>query len=351
MRDVPAPDDVLSWHVRVESLLGDRPLDGDIPVMGGSLAWATAAPVLEESTLRVPDEDGRWWPRTDPDHPLARFGQRLQYVLELTPAEGPAVQVPLARHRVHEWDVTDDGVVNVAARSTLAALAEDELAWPVSSAPGPITTAVASVLPTWCQWRVTHDLPVPVVPGTTFGESRTEALGVIAESWPARVRLDEWGRVVFRAPLPDLPDPVLELTDGEGGTVVRTGGLGDTRDGQANTVVAEGKDPETDVEFRHVAQVTQGPLAPARYGVVVERVGGDLVTSQGSAVDVARAALAESVRRAVVWQVHTPPDWRVQVDDPVRVTVRGESRLGFVVGVQMPLVPGGLSRVDVGVVA
>jgi hypothetical protein len=92
-----------------------------------------------------------------------------------------------------------------------------------------------------------------------------------------------------------------------------------------------------------------GPMAPARYGSVVSRVESELIVSQSLAMAVARAALTKARVRATTWTVTTVPDWRVEVDDPVSITRAGETRLGYVTGIDAPVTPGDLMRIQIGV--
>lgn len=349
--DVPAPDDVYGWSVRVDSWLGSRELAVGVPLLDGSLTWAAGSDTLEESDITVPPatDEQDWWPRQDADHPLARYGQRLQYTLLAETGRGP-VEIALARHQVHDWNRSANGAIAVQCESTMAAIAADELTGPSATVVGtPLTAAAMLLLPSGEDVVFSLQLVNRSAAARAWGESRVEGLREIAASWPALLRLDPWGRVSFGAPLPEVPRPVLSFTDGQAGVLVSVEGIQDTRDGVFNTVVAEGENSDG-LRFRRVQEVLDGPLAPARYGRVVRRITSDLIDSDAAAMDAARAGLAESVALASTWRISCPPDWRVEVDDPVAVTYAGETVWGWVTGVVAPVVAGDLMRIDVGVV-
>jgi hypothetical protein len=256
--------------------------------------------------------------------------------------------VTLARHQIHDWQRRPTGAIGVTCESTMAALTADEFTVPTVTGAGTPLSSAAMQLAGGADVVFAPGLPGRVLPGRVWGESRVEGLREVGTAWPARLRLDPWGRVAYLPPLAAVPVPVLSFTDGEGGTVVSADGIEDSREGVANVVVAEG---EADgVAFRASQQVTSGPLVPSRYGRVVKRIKSDLIDSQATAVDVARAALSESVVRAQTWRVTCPPDWRVEQDDPVEVTHAGQTVWGWVTGVVMPVVAGDPMTFTVGVV-
>lgn len=357
-----APDEVLSgscgWSPVVASWLGGSLLADSIPVLGGRVTAQVSQEVPERLRLTVPAEsvvDGRrfsWRPGSDPMHPLARYGQELQVSVVVSSSAGPEEwETRVGRFLVTDWDDGDDGTVEVTAEGRLRRVKDALLASPMQPLPsGTLITEARRLLPAGVS--VSFDAALvnrPCPAGMAWSESRLSALQEIADAWPALLRTDEWGQVMFRAPLPAVPTPVLTLRDGERGTVESVA-RSDTRDGAYNQVVASSSASGVE-DVQAVASQTSGPMSiSGEYGTVTRRWSSPLITTAAQALRSAQTMLASSLLPATSVPVTCAPDPRIDLDDPVEVLRDGERLWGWVTGYDLPLtVSDGAMRVDVGV--
>jgi hypothetical protein len=188
-------------------------------------------------------------------------------------------------------------------------------------------------------------------PSMTWGESRMDAVREIAAAWPARLRESMYGQVEVLPPLGDIPDPVLFLHDGEGGTVV-SAYTSDDDDALYNAVVVRGTESDDAGAplIQAEAEQTTGPLrVDGPFGDKPRFFSSPLIVSQDAAMATARTILADSTRRAQTIPVVCAPDPRIELDDAAEVLdADGERYWGWVCGYTMPLTVGdGDMRVDV----
>lgn len=356
----PGPPDVavagtLGWQPVVSAWRAGVLLAASIPVAGGRLVRSTTTDVPERLTLRVP----RWasvvpgepvvdWLPSAPDSPLSRYGVELDVsILASSAVDARSWLVRQARVRVQEWR-EDDDEVEVTGEGVMTRLVESRLTSPVQPSGSLVSEARRLLLP-GMGLGVGAGLTDRACPaGMAWSGTRLDALTEIATAWPARLRCDEWGQVQLLPPLPDVPTPVLTLTDGVGGTVVGAP-RSDTRRGAYNEVVA--RSSASGVEgVQAVAQQTTGPLAVDVYSPVTREWSSPLLWSQAQAQAAAETMLADSLRPAATLPVTCAPDPRIDLDDPVAVVRDGVRTWGWVTGVDLPLTVGdGDMRLDVSI--
>lgn len=338
-----------------------------VPVIRGRLAVDVTAAVPERLTLTVPRyADGvDWYPGDDPEHPLARYGQELQVsivVASVLPVNGVQEwETRVGRYLIVGWDEAEDGSIRVEAVGRMRRLADAHLAAPTQPAAGSTLASEARrLIPAGMSVAVDSALVDRTCPsGMTWSASRLEALQEIADAWPARLRSDEWGQIVLAAPLPDVPSPVLSLTQGRRGTVVHAL-RSDTREGSYNEVVATSSASGVEGVYA-VERVTVGPMAVGgEYGPVTKRWSSPLVRTRSQAQAAAWTILQRSVLPTRRLPVTCAPDPRIDVDDPIEVLhgdigpdgEPSDRTWGFVVAYDLPLtIEDGDMRVDVGVSA
>lgn len=353
------------WGPTAASWLDGDLLAGDIPVLAGSLSATTELQVPERLTFTVPEAstvDGRWFswvPGDNPRHPLARFGQQIDVgVTVRSSLTGEETLTRLGRYRVHEWQHDDlAGTVHVTCFGLLIRAEEARFRVPqVPRAGGSLASEFRRLM--------VPGLPVSIDPTLVdrpcprsfqWPQDRLKALYEIADAWPARIRTDQWGQVRVLPPLPDVPDPVLTLTDGQGGTVV-SAPRGDTREGLSNVVVGTSSaiDGTAQDPIRAVAEHVTGPAAVTTdgtgYGEVVRYWSSPLATSATHLQASVNTILANAARPAVVRTVQCAPDPRIDLDDAVAIKRGYERDWGWVVAYMLPLTyDGGPMRLDVGV--
>lgn len=364
MRD-GAPDEVLSgscgWRPVVQSWLGGTLLSADVPVIRGRVTAQVSQEVPERLTFTVPGEtvvDGRafsWRPGNNPEHPLARYGQELQVSIVVSSgvaAEGTAEwETRIGRFLITDWSDDDEGTVEVTAEGRLRRVKDALLTAPTQPAAGATLASEARrLLPPGVSAAFDPALVDRACPpGMAWSESRLEAVQEIAAAWPALLRTDEWGQVVFRLPLPPVPTPVLTLRDGERGTVEKVG-RSDTRDGAFNQVVATSSASDKE-DVQAVASQTSGPMSiSSEYGPVTKKWSSPLIMNAAQAMRSAETMLASSLLPATSVPVECAPDPRIDLDDPVQVVRDGERLWGWVTAYDLPLtVDDGSMRVDLGV--
>jgi len=332
-----------SWTPRIQSWLGGQLLAPDVPIVSGRAFWNASQKVVDGLKITVPRFDGApdWLPRR-PDDPLARYGQQLDVTVTAA-----GVDVRLGRFEIADWNYTGS-TVSVVATGLMQLAVDDRLleAWAPRD-DGTLRSEAIRMLPGKVVAQFDAGLVDREVPATTsWTLERVDNLYAIAKAWPAVIRPDSWGQVLFKPP-PVLTDPVLSLTDGEDGTVV-TVPRRDTRSGAFNIVKATSK--ADGVTASATATTTSGPMAVDRYGSVSKEVSSLLLLNEQQCFEMADAERAASLRQSSVLQVEMAPDPRLELDDPVEVIHDGIRDWGLVVAADIPLtVRDGAMRLDVGV--
>lgn len=356
-----APDEVLAgaclWRPRVTSWLGGRLLAAQVPILGGKVTAKTTDDVLEQLTITVAriaapevDADVIDWRPTSTDAPLARFGQTLDVSIIVTSVvTGQTWETRIGRYQIKDWDDDDAGVITVKGESLIARPRDDKLL-ALTSPAGTFTSEVRRLLPPGMGVSFDPALTDRAVPQSmSWSTDRWKNLSEIAAAWPALVRIDEWGQLIFRAPLPAVPVPALTLRDGDGGTLI-TAPRADSRSDAYNLVIATSSSTDA-ADVQGVAAVTAGPMSiNGPYGAVVKEWSSPLLENIAQANASAATMLANSVRPAQSIPVTIAPDPRLQLDDPVEVLRGDDTPLwGWVTGYELPLTAkDGAMRIDVG---
>jgi hypothetical protein len=342
------PDDVtargaLRRSLRVSSWLGAQLLAEDVPVSVGSFSEDDTQQVPEALSLTVPVyAAGRSWdPGSDTQHPLARFGQRLNVTVELANPRGSTWDVPLGWFQVHSWAVDDvAGTVEVSALGLLQVAKEDTFRGPEQPrSGGTFVSEFRRLTPGGIPVSISDALTDRACPRSfSWDEDRLGALYDLADAWPARITVAADGTLQVLPPLGVAPVPVVTLTDGQDG-VLMSAPRDDTREGVYNAVVARSSADTTDsTPVEGEFQTTTGPYAVGTYGVVRRRYASPLLGTTGAAYAAARTITESSQRQGRVIEVEMPPDPRIQRGDAVRLLWGGVPYLGWVTKAVLPLV-------------
>lgn len=371
MREGP-PDEVLTgafrWRPVVAAWKGTVLLSEAVPVVSGRLSADVTQHVPERLTFTVPEwapdpdhPDGMSWVPDREDHPLAEFGQYIDVDIHIWSAvtagsdiDEPTSITRLGRYKIQSWDHDDLAhTVQVECVGLLQVPADARFRTP--QVPRPTGTLVSEF-----RRLMVAGIPVDVDAGLTdraipksfvWDEDRLGALYDIADAWPARLRVDQFGVVNLLPTVPDIPVPVLSFTDGQLGTLISAPRSG-TRDSIANVVVARSTvtDDPAKPPLQAVAEVMDGPLRPSVYGEVTFFWSSPLATTQAQLQASANTILVRKSRPALVRRVRCVPDPRVELDDPVSLTGDGSTDTGYVVAYSLPLTVGdGEMTIDVGV--
>lgn len=333
-----------SWRPKVSSWLAGSLLADTLPVLSGRLVWDSSNKVPDRLTMTVARFDGlRDYLPLTPDSPLARFGQQLDVTITVA-----GVDVRMGRYQIDEWDY-DESVISVTAYGLMQIAADYRLLSPTSPRDGAsMVSEFVRLLPEQMSAQFDPALSDRPIPSTmSWDDERLDALWDIADAWPAVIRPDAWGQVLVKPPVEVSPTPILSLTDGEGGTVVRVP-RGDQRAGGYNIIVA--RSSADGVEASATAYVTSGPMNVATYNPVPKFYSSPMLLTVEQCQATANAMRDESTRKSSVLKVTMAPDPRPELDDTIGVTRDGVLDLGVIVAVDMPLtISDGEMRVDVGV--
>lgn len=227
-----------SMVVRAESWRAGELLADDIPIAAGGEDRDSSLTVPERITLTVPRRDrGVDWGPTDPDHPLASYGQqlRISYGIDVG---GSTEWIGRGWFLVTGAD-TDGDSVGIQAEGLLTLIEEARFVAPFQPA-GTLASTVRSLVEPALTVQFDTGLVDRSVPvGMQWDEDRMGALREVLDAWPAVPRVTEDGYLLIE-PLDETGDPVLSITDGTGGTVVRWLGSS-SRDGAFTVVVARGE--------------------------------------------------------------------------------------------------------------
>lgn len=358
------PDEVLAgacrWRPRVTSWLGGQLLAATLPVLSGHVIGKTTDEVIESLDLTVPRfgaaEEGSDvvdWRPSSTTSPLARFGQALDItVIVESVVTAQTWETRVGRFQIKDWDDDDAGNITIKGESMLARTRDDKML-AATSPTGTFISEARRLLPAGMGASFDSALVDRACPaGMSWSKDRLQNLQEIANAWPALLRIDEWGQVQFKAPLPAVPTPMLTLRDGVGGTLI-SAPRADSRTDAYNTIIAT-TSASNAADVQGVAAILAGPMSVnGPYGAVVKEWSSPLIENEAQARAAAATMLSNSTRPAQSVPVRIAPDPRIELDDALQVVRGDEDRLwGWVTGYDLPLTTGdGDMRVDIGVAA
>ena len=251
--------------MRAESWLDGQLIADGIPVADGSESRDRSLNVPEQISLTLPrrEQGYDWDPGTDPEHPLAAYGQQLRIDFGVD-VGGSFEWINRGWFLVTESS-SDGDTVSVSAQGLLTLIDEAQLVSPFQ--PGS-TDTLGSVIRALVEPALTvqfdgslTDRAVPL--GMQWDSDRLGAVTEVLDAWGAEASVTEDG-FLFVEPVSDSGSPVLSITDDPStGTVVRWQGS-TSRDGAFNCVVAQGEDTAGN-QIQGVAYDGIGN-SPFRYG-------------------------------------------------------------------------------------
>lgn len=248
-----------AMYCSVESWRDGVLLADDVPVDSGYEEVTRADRVPERVTLTVPRTDrGVDWTPTTEDHPLAAKGQRLHVRV------GVGLDADRIEWLARGWYLVDDvrpygDTITVQAAGLLLLADEARLVSPLQPS-GTLGSTLRDLLEPAVTVRIDPLLADRSVPsGINMDEDRLGAVLALLDAWPAAGRMHPGGFFDV-GPVAAVGAPVLELTDGVGGTVVEVAGTS-TREGSSNVVVARG----TAADGGQVQGVAYDYSGPNRY--------------------------------------------------------------------------------------
>jgi hypothetical protein len=346
-------------RTRAECWRGDVFL-GTAPVLSGS-ELSEAADQFVACTVDLDvaqlDESGASWLPVNATDALNVFGSRIYLSYDVARASGEWLPIGLGWFIVDEWEA-GEGVVSVSALDVRDALRTAKLLAP--SAPAAGGTFVTE-LKRLVGGRLPLDLtaaPVDraVPSGMAWAESRAEAIDELMKAWPARAELDADGTLVILGDELDELDADVVLTEGVGGTVVKSSRSG-TRAELYNVVVARGEDSSSTTAAPVTGYAADtDPDSPTYVdgpmGELVTFFASPLLKTQAQADKAAATILRRSLRTAETIPVQCLPDPRVGVNTRVDLVRRdGSTTRCVVLTSKLPLTgDGGAQSLTLGVI-
>ena len=318
------------------------PLDGS--VTGKALDDGLADYVLDVTVPRV--HEGRDMRPYSPNDPYSCAGHtaHVEWRLEA----GGQTETVRSQRFVLETVEVDAQEIRLSGHGLLSHLQAHVAARPYQGK-RPVTSrdAIASVLVDDGIQLVNQGAPVRALAKSwTASTDRHQTVVDLVQGIPARLREDFYGAVLL--PALDPPTmPEVTLTDGEHGTVVALPSAWDRAD-RPNHIVVRGQTGGDGPDFVAEAVEPEGPYAPSSYGWVSEEIENDTITRLAQAQTVAWAELAKRRVFTRIARVTAVTDWRITLDQAVRVEADGASILGRVIGLEMPVSGLGEMTIEVG---
>ncbi|WP_156159018.1 hypothetical protein [Demequina gelatinilytica] len=326
----------------MSSWLAGELLAPEVPIVGGTYNEDESQEIPDSVSLNVPRrQDGfDWMPGADPRHPLAPNGQQLVVSIVVTSLlTRQSYETRLGVFQIQDFNPSD-GDVQLTTAGMFKVIRGNKPAWQLAPrAGGTFASEIRRLVPGGIGVQIDPALTDRTVPTSTgYGSDRLAAINALAKAWPARVYADEYGQVRVVEAQPDIPVPVLEYVDGEGGTVVSAPTSG-TRDGIYNRIKVNATDTDGSDQKPTLAIVEQttGPFAVSTFGVETREWSSPFVTNATQALAAGTKMLRRSLRPARTLDVECLSDPRVQSADPVAVTYEGLREEGYVIAAQHPL--------------
>lgn len=343
----PVVTEVTSWRGGVQ-------LGGVMSPEAGEIVFDATASQDRRITLSF-EADADDVP-TDPDHPLAAYGQRLHVRTGVQhPRTGAVELLDMGWYLITDWEWSEvAGIVTVQGES-LRRLLDDALLWgqiPASQL-GSLTYAVQ--VPELCglTMAVGQELPV-TVDGTLstslavtadrlYSVQRTAELDQLAREWGAQWRTTDAGAVHFGPVPPALTastPAVAVVVDGAGGTLIDRAAAA-SRSRVFNVLWATGRTPTSGTAPRGAAlwvpAVGDDLLWSGPYGQAVTHETNEALTTVAQCRDWAAVRLAQLVRPGVEVPLEVLPDASWQLDDVIEVHTEDVAILGRVGSLRLPL--------------
>lgn len=246
------------YSCSAESWLGGTLLAESVPIHSGGEESDRSMRVPERVVLTVPRvKDAYDWSPNSDTHPLAANGQRLHIKLGIGLSQGRTETFARGRFLIQESEVNGDQI-DVTAVGMLALIEEARLVSPYQPT-GTIISTLRGLIEPALTVLVDAGLTDRSVPtAVNWDADRLGAVMELLDAWPAHATVDPEG-FLQAVPATQSTTPVLQLTDGVGGTVIRASG-NSKRDGAANAIVARGTQSDG-AQVQGVSYLTSGPKA------------------------------------------------------------------------------------------
>lgn len=332
-----------------------------VPLVAGEIVYDASSLSIRRASITVPliGADGfKWDPGNNPLHPLAEYGQELLIYVGIQYPDSSLEFLSQGYYLINNT-FTDEvaGTVSVQAGDLMQRMARSPiLSNPYDSfSPLYTYTTVAGLL-MWPSLR-TNVASQPVILPVNYAAmtnkalagnldvresgDRVEAIQALAETWPARVFVNDKRELTYLPPVTKpatLPD--LIITGGQSNSTAVNRGRAGGSQRTYNRVTAIGVDPVTGKErARAVAQLAAGPLDVAGpYGYVSRWYTSPLLLNSLQAASTASKILADGSLLARSETIECSPNSAIELWDTVQITTPKLGTFkGLVVAITMPL--------------
>lgn len=312
----------------------------DVPIGGGQITAQLASRVTRTATFTASDE---WFPVTESDT-MSPTQAIVTIEAGIAYPTGEEERFPVFTGRVYSADRAPDGQITFRADDLAADVIAADFETPENSQPGNSCVAeIQRLVLAGYEWAVfgVDDVTDSRVPQLSWDEDRGKACDDLATVVEGRwYALGDGSFVVRRYAYPDAV-PVIEITDGENGTLTAARTVV-TADGVYNSVVVtaerlDGGNPITIIER------DENALSPYRYGgpfgkrVRKVRMQSAAATSEAQAVAVSQLAAAGALARQ--WALNCVPDMTLEPGDVITVSWRGVRDVQIIDSLTYPLSP------------
>lgn len=330
---------------RMESWLGDELLSDAIPLdelSGANEETDRSLRVPERVTFTVPRlHRGEDWSPVDEQHPLAANGQRIKVELGIEIGGGQIEWFQRGWFVIHESD-TDGDRVNVAAVGLLTLVDEARLVSPYQPT-GTLASTLRGLIEPALTVVIDSGLTDRAVPsGINYDEDRLGAVMELLDAWGADAEMTEEG-YLLAAPMGPSLTPVLSLTNGTGGTIIKASGTS-TRENAWNVVVARG----TATDGGQVQGVAYDSTGAKRYGgpfnpLAVPYFYASPLLTTAAQCQVAAATVLSRLKRSTSreFTIEMVPHPALQTGDTIDITTDGYEGLAVVETLRLPYMAGG----------
>ena len=331
--------------LRVESWYDDVLLDADIPIAAAREDVDRDSSVPERVTLTVPSlYRGTDYTPTDIDSPLGANGQRIRVTLGIGTSFDQVEWLTRGWFVITESEPRDDAI-EVEAAGLLWKIQEARLVNPLQPS-GTFKSTLLNLIEPAISVEFDATLTDRSVPSSVnYDDDRLGAVETTLAAWPATADMTNEG-FLYVTTADDSTTTVLDLTDGQGGTVIRASGSS-TRDGVYNAVVAQGTASDGGL-LRGVAYDLNGPKrsgGPFNEFPVPLFFDSPLITTQAQADSAATSRLKTLKRTTSInYDVEMVPHPALETGDRVTLTsVRSglDSAPGIIEALSLPYLPGG----------
>ncbi len=295
-----------------------------LPFFDGNITATLVSQVTRQLSLNT---DGSMYPRIPTDL-LAPYGNELRVFQGIKPGAGVPYEWPTFRGRINEVELDTDGSMSLGALDRAADINDAGFSVPENSTVGAtISLEFARIVTEGVPDATfgTFDVLISTTPQLTWEEDRGAACDDLASAASAYwYALSDGSYVLRRVPWAIPQIPVIELSDGPGGTL-STAIPRRSRENVFNVVTVVGERADgTPPVFATVSDsdVTSPTYTGGAFGVKSKLVRAQGASTSSQALTLARTSLLQARSLTQAWNVSTTADPALELGDAVTINAR-----------------------------